>query len=126
MIRKMYVDSARCAGCGVCAEVCPRGAIQVLNGVAQINPVLCNECGICTRVCPNGAVQAVRLPTIPRGRPFTVPSRPATLSLTHGEDLATLKAQTDALREQASELIRRIDELGASSVPASREVTNRC
>ena len=122
----MYVDSARCAGCGICAEVCPRGAIQVLDVVARINPVLCIECGTCARVCPNEAVQAVRLPAIPQGRPFTMPSRPTAPSPTHGEDLATLKAQTDALREQASELMRRIDGLRASSIPASREVTNRC
>jgi ferredoxin len=122
----MYVDSARCAGCGVCAEACPRGAIRVLDGVARINPALCIECGICARVCPNEAVQAARLPVIPWGRPFTTSSRLAALSPTHGEDLATLKAQTDALREQAGELIRRIDELRASSIPASREVTNRC
>ena len=120
----MYVDSARCAGCGICAETCPRGAIQMLDGVAQINPVLCIECGICARVCPNEAVQAARLPTVAWSVPFTAPSRPAAPSATHGEDLVALKAQTDALWEQASELIRRIDELRASSIPASREVTN--
>jgi ferredoxin len=98
----------------------------MLDGVAQISPVLCIECGICARVCPSGAIQAVRLPTTPRGRPFTMPSRLVAPSSTHGEELTTLKAQTDALREQASELIRRIDELRASSIPASREVTNRC
>jgi ferredoxin len=98
----------------------------VLDGVARINPVLCIECGTCARVCPNEAVQAARLPTVAWSVPSTMPSRLAAPSLTHGEELTTLKAQTDALREQASELIRRIDELRASSIPASREVTNRC
>jgi len=96
----------------------------MLEGVAQINPVLCIECGTCARVCPTEAVQAVRLLAIPWGVPFTTPSWLAAPSPAHGEELTTLKAQTDALREQASELIRRIDELRASSIPASREVTN--
>ena len=98
----------------------------MLDGVARINPVLCIECGTCVWVCPNEAIQAVRLPAIPWGRPFTMPSQPAAPSPMHGEELATLKAQTDTLREQASELVRRIDELKGSCPRASREVTNRC
>lgn len=55
----MLVNPDKCIGCGACVKVCPRGAVQLVNGVARINSVLCVECGICARVCPNDAIQPV-------------------------------------------------------------------
>lgn len=115
----LVVDRDRCVGCGNCVEACLRGAVQLADGVARIDQLLCVECGVCATVCPNEAIQAVRLPAMPWGVPLTMPSRPAASSPMYGEELATLKAQTDALRERAGELIRRIDELKASWLPAS-------
>lgn len=50
------VDPARCIGCGECEEVCPYGAIEVIDGDAVINPVLCHQCNRCIEVCPEGAI----------------------------------------------------------------------
>lgn len=50
------VDTARCIGCGECEEVCPYGAIEVIDGDAVINPVLCHQCNRCIEVCPEGAI----------------------------------------------------------------------
>jgi ferredoxin len=55
----IYVDSEKCAGCGVCEDVCPVEAIRVNDGVARIDQVRCNECEACVEACPNEAILVV-------------------------------------------------------------------
>ncbi len=45
-----------CRGCGLCAESCPRQAISLQSGTAQINHNRCNHCGLCLDICPQGAI----------------------------------------------------------------------
>lgn len=52
------VSLERCAGCGICADVCPENAIKI-NGHADVNSELCTGCGKCVSECPNGAVVLV-------------------------------------------------------------------
>lgn len=49
------VDSGKCTGCGICADVCPANAIKV-NGQALVQPELCTGCGLCVGQCPNNAI----------------------------------------------------------------------
>lgn len=56
---QVAVEEAACTGCGICADVCPTGAIAV-NDVAEINPELCTGCGICIDNCPAGALHIIR------------------------------------------------------------------
>lgn len=50
-------DPERCAGCGRCVEVCPRGVFAMQDGRAVITDRdLCMECGACTRNCNFGAI----------------------------------------------------------------------
>ena len=44
-----------CTGCGVCVDVCPFGAIDMVNGKAVINEA-CRACGQCVDACPVGAI----------------------------------------------------------------------
>lgn len=40
-----------CIGCGACAQVCPQGAISLLDGEMLINRELCRKCFKCVDVC---------------------------------------------------------------------------
>jgi len=56
------VDREECVGCGACVEVCPVGAISLLEGKAQVNGALCTDCGACLQVCSTGALSRVGEP----------------------------------------------------------------
>lgn len=61
----MYVTPA-CRGCIVhsCKEVCPKGAISIVNKKAVVDKDKCIECGQCTKACPYGAIIAQHRPCI--------------------------------------------------------------
>ena len=48
-----------CLGMGDCANACPKGAIEVIDGVARVDTTECIGCGICTRTCPNHLISLV-------------------------------------------------------------------
>jgi Fe-S-cluster-containing hydrogenase component 2 len=48
-----------CAGCGICARVCPTGAILLVAGTAKIYHAKCTSCYLCIQACPRGAIVAV-------------------------------------------------------------------
>lgn len=73
----LYVDANKCAGCGICVEVCPAEAIRLVSGVATINQEKCTECQACVTVCPEGAIQVVSEPT----RLPVVPPQPAVIQI---------------------------------------------
>ncbi len=50
------VEPEICIGCGECEEVCPYGAVEVVDGQAVIDPVLCHFCLRCVEECPKGAI----------------------------------------------------------------------
>ena len=53
-----YFVTNSCEGClaNPCANVCPKGAIKLVNGKSVINQDLCIHCGKCQSVCPYGAI----------------------------------------------------------------------
>ncbi|NWF78387.1 MAG: 4Fe-4S binding protein [Chloroflexi bacterium] len=77
-----------CLGCGVCAESCPKQAISLASGQAEINQSRCNQCRLCLEVCPQGAIGEF------------VPVSEAELASTVG-----------SLRQKADDLVRRIERL---------------
>ena len=58
-----------CHACGVCLEVCPRGAIRIEDSggrpKAGITPASCDLCLACLEVCP---VEAIKEPYPPEWR----------------------------------------------------------
>jgi len=53
------VDQDACTACGICAEVCPAGAIAVGN-VANIDASACTGCARCVAECPQGAISLAK------------------------------------------------------------------
>jgi pyruvate formate lyase activating enzyme len=46
----------RCSGCGVCAGICPNGAVSLLpSGAAVTDRKMCRGCGLCVEKCPGEA-----------------------------------------------------------------------
>jgi Fe-S-cluster-containing hydrogenase component 2 len=61
MIRKIVkIDQEKCNGCGLCAEACHEGAIEIINGKAQlVSDQYCDGLGACLPHCPVDAIQIV-------------------------------------------------------------------
>lgn len=47
----------KCLSCYKCAEVCDKGAIEVIEGKIYIKRELCDGCGRCVEVCSGGALE---------------------------------------------------------------------
>ena len=48
-----------CLGYGACANVCPKHAISVVNGLAKVDKRLCIGCGKCVAKCPRHLIELV-------------------------------------------------------------------
>lgn len=53
------INQDLCAGCGICMDDCPAGAIFMTNGWAVIDQKNCTGCKTCVDVCPNGAIEVL-------------------------------------------------------------------
>lgn len=106
----VWVDVTRCTGCGACVEVCPVGAIALVDGKARVDEELCTGCGACVDACPEGVIQPVvtiqgELVLAPE-RPAPTVYRPSPLAETAGA--AIVVASTGLLMKAAGALARAV------------------
>jgi len=53
------IDLDVCNSCGLCAENCPYGAIQMEDEKPNVVKALCKGCGLCAADCPKNAVTII-------------------------------------------------------------------
>ena len=58
MVRKIiHIDEDKCNGCGLCANACHEGAIDIVDGKARlVREHFCDGFGDCLPGCPTGAI----------------------------------------------------------------------
>ena len=80
----MLVTEA-CRGCMMhsCKEVCPKGAITIVNHRCHIDKEKCIECGKCAAACPYSAIIAQK-------RPCIKSCKPKALSISQEDDKAVI------------------------------------
>ena len=60
VVESILKDATLCINCGLCAEVCPGKAIELVEGLPVFDPTKCFHDGKCISVCPNDALVVER------------------------------------------------------------------
>jgi len=56
--KKMFLEKDTCTGCRLCVSLgCPAITFNTEENKAGIDPIICVGCGICAQVCPVGAIK---------------------------------------------------------------------
>jgi NAD-dependent dihydropyrimidine dehydrogenase PreA subunit len=56
-VTTLYLDEGKCAGCGMCVDVCPHGVLEPWEKKVRIRDKdACMECGACALNCSFGAI----------------------------------------------------------------------
>ena len=52
----LRIEKPKCIGCGACVVECPVEALDLVDGLAVVDPAKCIDCGKCVQVCPADAL----------------------------------------------------------------------
>ena len=57
MAKHIIINAAFCKGCGICAAFCPKEALEIIGGKANLKEAnSCVLCGLCEKRCPDYAI----------------------------------------------------------------------
>ena len=57
----VQIDEKKCNGCGLCIPSCAEGALQIIDGKAQlVKDVYCDGLGACLGECPQDAISIIQ------------------------------------------------------------------
>ena len=55
--QKAEIDITLCTGCGICIDICPYQALEIIDGLAKLTkPEVCDGLGNCVDACPMQAI----------------------------------------------------------------------
>lgn len=109
------IDEDKCDGCGLCAQGCPEGALQMIEGKARlVSEITCDGLGACIGECPRGAITVETREAAPY-------DERTTLDRLLPMGAATLQAHLKHLRDhgQAAYLQQAEAYLGERGIPAA-------
>jgi NAD-dependent dihydropyrimidine dehydrogenase PreA subunit len=115
----LTIDLTRCEGCGACIEVCPQGALYLVDHKAMVDTSLCDECihlpggeTACVAACPREAITLV-------AEAVPVVTEPAHVPVLRPEP-TTIQIETAPVRRPLR--ARVVPVLGAMASWAGREI----
>ncbi|MCW7072035.1 MAG: 4Fe-4S binding protein [Methanophagales archaeon] len=88
------VDLRVCKGCGDCVQVCPDGALKIVDKKLVVDYNKCSCCGVCDRICKWGALE-LKSPQLPQ-------------IAQQGVRLAGLRAEVKKLKQELRETRRAV------------------
>ena len=102
----VWLDEMQCTGCGACIEVCPTGALTLVDGKAHLDEALCKGCEACIQACPAGALRPVlEIETVPVATPVPEYAPTSATASPSTNLLATVIAAGTQLVIQAAPLV---------------------
>lgn len=59
ILGKVYIDSEKCIGCGMCTKCCAAASLEVVDKKSRMvegRLAFCMSCGDCVAICPEAAI----------------------------------------------------------------------
>jgi Fe-S-cluster-containing hydrogenase component 2 len=109
------IDAELCTGCGACVEVCPEGAIYLVDDRATADASLCSECERCITACPAGAIHLITQPQVTPAAPMR--------AMTASPERETVRVNVQAAPEPLRAKVLPV--MGAALAWAGRELVPR-
>jgi NAD-dependent dihydropyrimidine dehydrogenase PreA subunit len=117
----VWVDVARCTGCGACVEICPVGAMGLVDGKASMDEEMCTGCQACVDACPEGAIQPLVQGEIVTVQPRMAPAVQRATPLAETAGVAVAAASVGVLAEVAGKLARALGRWLAQGLAEGRD-----